>query len=356
MEISELFGFDTQSNASVNDHQPFTEAEFDIVITTFTSDLEAVAPDLKSKGLAHKYSTSLFNKLNARGTSSIKELRELGSEEYFQIGRRVLGPLAVSFVHTALKHSDGIVIFPARDATPLYCIAKTLTQLNPTSYQVPSKNILNPVFNRKLWGVEDEQDLENNVLPLTHPLVQRLLSQLGFGTPLAKNFIEIGCWGTMVDQLKRTMPNEHYSVRFLFSHMPDKIYGFINSHGRNIPNSLLETFADTWEAFPKFYKRPTVLLEQDENIVASLDGKLVHSPFLQVWTNAALRGVIAAAEDFINSGEQINVYDELIKLGDLSEKARSGTFTGVLPEHTETWSEGPQWIANWPWGKIPPLQ
>lgn len=330
--------------------------QIQILKRQYIDHLGQVAPDLKSHNLAEIYAEGLFNKLEAGNPSSLEELVHMGSIEFNKVGRYVLGPLAVGFVDTVLRESEGITIFPARDATPFFYAAKTLKALNPQGYAVESENILNPVFNRKLWGVEDEQDRENEVLPISHPLVQKLLSQLGFGKNIQKSFIEVGCWGSMVDQLKRQMVKEDYSVYFLFTHLPGYIYGFTNIHGVNLPEAVLETIADTWEAFPKFFKRPTKLIEENGVVRASLEGKVIDSPFLSSWTTAALQGIVDAAKDFAMSGHRIDPYAEIVRLWQLSLKAQHGEFTGVLPRHTETWTEGEDWIANWQWGKIPPLK
>ena len=333
----------------------------DVLQNQFTKDIEDVAPDLKSHSLSQKFSASLFHKLESIGVTTLEQAVRAGSHEFYAVGKHILGPLAVSFVDTALKNSSGKTIFPARDATPFFYIAKTLKTLDPSSYHSDIDDIQNPVFNRKLWGIEDEQDPENHVIPVTHPMVQQLLSQMGFFSNQPKSFIEVGCWGSMIDQLHQAMnqnlmPTEEFSVYFLYTHLPESIYGFMNIHGCDVPESILETIADTWEAFPKFFKRPTRLIEENGIVKASLEGKLVASPFLPQWTWAALQGVVDAATDFVTKKQIIDPRDEIHKLWALSEKAQSGEFTGVLPDHTETWSEGETWKKEWKWGKIPPLK
>lgn len=322
----------------------------------YVDHLGQVAPDLKSYNLAGRYAEGLFKKLEETKPASLGDIVNEGSIEFYKVGRYVLGQLAVGFVDKVLKEAHGTVIFPARDATPFFYIAKTLKLLKPQDYPVEVSDILNPVFNRKLWGVEDEQDPENEVLPISHPLVQKLLSQLGFGSSTPKSFVEVGCWGSMIDQLKRQMPDEKYSVYFLFTHLPDSIHGYTNIYGQDLPEAVLETVADTWEAFPKFFKRPTKLIEQNGIVKASLDEKVLDSPLLPAWTTAALQGVVDAAKDFIARGNTVNPHAEILKLWQLSLKSQQGEFTGVLPGHTETWTEGEEWKANWQWGKIHPLK
>ncbi|MBI3984432.1 MAG: hypothetical protein HY344_00610 [Candidatus Levybacteria bacterium] len=347
--------------AEAHSDEVLTPGAINCLRDQFAIDMELVAADLKSDGLARQYAGSLFKKLVGNGANTLEQLVIAGSQEFYHVGKYVLGPLAVSVVDTVLKGCNGKAIFPARDATPFFHIAKTLKKLNPDAYPVAMDDIVNPDFNRTLWGVEDEedQDPEGEVMSVSHPLVQKLLSQMGFFSDQPKTFIEVGCWGSMVDELNKAMkkgdiPTEEYSVYFLYTHLPNNIYGFTNIVGENIPEDVLETIADTWEAFPKFYKKVKKLVEEDGIVKGSR--VFVNSPFLQPWTEAALQGVEDAASDFICQGQVINPQDELLKLWRLSIQAQSGQFTGVLPGHTKTWSKGEEWKANWKWGRVPPLK
>lgn len=338
-----------------------TSGAIDFLRDQFAIDMEVVAADLKSDGLARQYAGSLFKKLVGTGANTLEQLVIAGAQEFHYVGKHVLGPLAVSVVDTVLKGCNGKAIFPARDATPFFHIAKTLKKLNPDAYPVAMDDIVNPDFNRTLWGVEDKQDQdpEGEVMSISHPLVRKLLSQMGFFSDQPKTFIEVGCWGSMIDKLNEAMaegnmPIEEYSVYFLYTHLPNNIYGFTNINGVSIPEPVLETIADTWEAFPKFYKKVKKLVEEDGMVKGSR--VLVDSPFLKPWTEAALQGVVDAASDFIYQGQVINPQNELLKLWGLSIQAQAGQFTGVLPRHTETWSKGEEWKANWKWGKVLPLK
>lgn len=197
----------------------------------YKNDLEIAAPDLKSEGLSGHYANTLLKKLG-KDASSINELVETGKKEFYQLGKHVYGPLAVSFVDDVLKNAgeDDIIMFPARDATPFYEVAKALKEANPEAYKVKLSNLQNPVLNRKIWGVEDEQESENGVLGLKSGLVEKYMHQIGFGS--GKNIIiaEVGAWGTMIDALKKDKAEEKYSVYFFFTHMPDKIFGYLNNH------------------------------------------------------------------------------------------------------------------------------
>lgn len=83
-------------------------------------------------------------------------------------------------------------------------------------------------------------------------------------------------------------------------------------------------------------------------------GKMIESPFLKEWTMAALEGVKDAAKEFAHGALMIDPCEEIKKMLSLSEQAKED-FTGVLPWHSETWTQGDEWKKNWKWGKIAPL-
>ncbi|HSX36333.1 MAG TPA: hypothetical protein VLH84_05370 [Patescibacteria group bacterium] len=330
--------------------------------TDFALDMAKAAPDLNSKDLAARFAQSLFDKLTQDGANDTESLITKGAQAFYAVGREAIGPLAVSFVDAVLQDCPGgTVIFPARDATPFYHIAQKLITLGGQKYPVQADDLHNPVFNRQLWGVDDEQDEAGSTSEIQDPLVQRLLVELGFTSSRPISFVEVGAWGTMVDSLKSamqagTMAEQPFSVYFLYSHMPDNIYGFLNAHCPNSTNGELETIADSFEALPKTFMRPTKLrVTNAGHIEPDLTGKIIPSPFLQPWSDAIRAGFVDAANDYVLGGQLMDVPAEIVRLGNLSVLAASGDFTGILPDHTETWSGGEAWKQNWKWGKTLPL-
>lgn len=330
----------------------------------FAEDLKEVAPDLDSYGLAEKYTDSLFKKLTETGASTQKELITAGEKEFYHVGKDVLGPLAVQFVHEVLEQTPrGKIVFLARDATPFYYVAKALVEEDKKKYAVDSSNLAHETFHRNFWGVNDEQvGKPQKVLTAEDPMVQKLLKQMGFGSDEPVTIVDVGAWGSMVDHLRRELPALDFNLYFFYTHLPEYIYGYTNIHaqadGRRtpIPDDVLEAIADTWEAFPKYIKRQEQLIEQEGKVLATGDGTVVDSPYLKAWHEAAIKGLEDAAKEFVKKGKTVDPHSELLRLWDLSERAKQGEFTGILPGHTQTWSEGDKWKANWPWGRIPPLQ
>ena len=265
----------------------------------FIDDLIQVSPDLRSNNLAFTQAKALFDKFSESNAQTESEFLATGKDIWKHIGKEILGPLMVCFVDIALHNipANGVAIFPARDATPFYHIAKTLQVIDPHSYPV---EILNPVFNRKLWGVEDEQDAENGVSSVKEPIVQKFLGQMGIGSGKALSFIEVGAYGTMVRALKEAGYHD-FGVQFFFSQVPF-IPGFINhaAEGLHLPPGQEEIIADSLEGLPKSYKRPTKLIQNINGVVTvSLEGKKVDSPFLEQWQQAFFSGLEEATTDYI---------------------------------------------------------
>lgn len=307
------------------------------------ADFEAFSPDLKG-GLAGTYVRSLFQKIQVEtGAVSPEAINQKGKEIFYGLARHTLGPIATAYTDFALKMAEGKVVFPARDATPYYVIAKRLVKTTPLVYPVTEVQLANPFFNRKLWGIDDELDA-GAVLDLKSQNAHLFLTQeVGFGSMIT--FVEQGAWGTMADMIKRNYPDQPFKVMFFFSHIPNSIFGFTNRLG--FKEGDLETISDTFEGVPKLYLRPTALKMIDGNVVIDLENKKVTSPLIRSWAEAAIKGFDDAALDFL--GNQSDPREEIEKILSLSQKAaQTGEFTGVLPYHTPTWSDGESWKNNWP--------
>lgn len=353
----------TSSETLVSQKMPeihhLTQYEIDTLRTQFANDMVLAAPDLGTHNLADEFAVSLFKSFEVNDEVTLRDIVEKGKEQFYQVGWDTLGPIAVSFVNAVLKESGGgYIVFPARDATPFYHIAMTLTEQNPELYPDNLK-LCNPVFNRKTWGVDDEQDVNDPVTEVSDPLVQQLLGQVGLRSGEPVTFVEVGAWGSMVNSMKDamehgTMPKKDFNVYFLFTHMPEYIYGYINKHAGNVGLGSLEAISDSFETLPKYFMRPTELVEKNGLVEASLEGKIINSPLLYEWCQSTLAGFIDAAKGFAGS-ESDSPESHIAKLKELSKVAQRGYFNGMLPKHTETWSEGEQWKLNWKWGKTLPL-
>lgn len=335
-------------------------SSFETLKDNFAVDMTAAAPDLATNNLAQQIANTLFNEIGKQGATE-NELVEAGQAAFYEVGKSTLGPIAVSFVDHVLQDCPpGFMVFPARDATPFHHIGQVLFANKPGGYD-KDLQIVNPVLNRKTWGVDDEQDTDSPVTAITDPKVVKLLEQVGFGSGEHITFVEVGAWGSMIDSFNTAFETgdlapQDLSVYFLFTHMPEYIYGYLNQHAGSIPPSVLEAVADSFEGLPKHFKRPTSYIEQDGQIFPDMTGKMIDSPFLKPWSEAVLLGFEDAAHQFCSDGIVLDPHQLILDLGEHSVAAKQGQFNGMLPGHTETWSEGPAWKESWKWGTTLPLK
>jgi hypothetical protein len=349
-----------------------TKPEFDEValnlMKEFTSDLREIDHALNDYDLAKIYATSLFDKIlklsnapeNKSNATSEKKIIDIGAALFYDFAKTTLGPIFISFVDSILnKYDDGILIFPARDATPFYMIAKELIKITPKKYSLQSQNIENAPLNKTILGLCDKQKLGTDVLDIDNPLVRKFLAQLGFFSDQKIVIVDTAGWGGTLDIIKNAMstgkiPQKNIELLFFHSSNPN-IYGYLNDlNTRNnspLSDDEIKTMADTTEVVLKNEMKCKKLLEKEGRIEFIFEK--VDSYLLRVWTKATLDGFKDAANDFAIKGNAPS-YTELIKLKDLIKKANEGEWTGMLPFHTCTWSRGNEFVGNWRWGKITP--
>lgn len=331
-----------------------TEETKSILVEYFIS----VASDLGTFDLAKGHIDRLFAYLGREGCCSQKDLLEGGACEFYKVSRYILGPLWTAYVDVVLSRSDGngVYLFPARDATPIYWATEGM--LSPTykhKYLIDNSYFVHIDWNRWFMGQEDETDGGKKSLPFDHPLMKTFYKQMGFGNDQTVKIIEPGAWGSGANALRTLLPEQKFELYFMFSHMPQYVYGFLNSCVPGVDDKIFEMINDTAEAVPKPYIRPETLTVHENKVVADLRGKIIDSPFMKVWSWAVSQGAYDAGVDFVR-GKRINVRAQVNEIIRLSELSRQGNWTGVLPGNTLTWTEGANWIRNWKWGKIPPLK
>ena len=318
----------------------------------------SVASDLGTLDLANGHLNRLFAHIMENYGESQKDIMVGGAKEFYQTTRFVLGPIWAAYVHDVLSRSDGngTFLFAARDATPIYWAAQGM--ISPAyqhQYNIENSNFVHVDWNRWFMGQEDETDDHRKPLPFSHPLMKAFYEQMGFGTNQKVKIVEPGAWGSAANALRTVMPEQDFELYFLFSHMPEYIYGFLNQQAPDMNEKIFEMISDTAEAVPKPYLRPESLKIHDNIVVADLSNKIIDSPFMKVWSWAVNQGAYDAGLDFAR-GDAVKVKDHVEMIAQLSALSRQGKWTGVLPRNTMTWTEGENWRKNWKWGKIPPLK
>jgi hypothetical protein len=99
-------------------------------------------------------------------------------------------------------------------------------------------------------------------------------------------------------------------------------------------------------AFINPYARVTELRTNRCGIVEPVISSL--SQLSQTFGNASLQGLSDATQQIQNDRQLVSIDSAAEKLLFLSEKARNGHFTGLLPNNTETWSKGDEFLRKWP--------
>lgn len=322
-----------------------------------TCDFEAVATDLAETNLAKNHVSALVDHLVSQGAQTEFDLLMMGASEFADISRNTLGPLWASYVNTVFSSGEGneVFLFAARDATPMYWTARGLINSNRGCYNLQNSQIVHVDWNRWFMGQEDETQADKRAHDLNHPDMRMFYQQMGFGNGKKVKIVEPGAWGSAAAALKKNLPEQDFELWFVFSHMPQRIFGFLNENASKIDPEIFEMINDTQEAVPKAYTRPEKLVRQNGRVFPDISCQLLRSPYMQAWSLASHIGAYQAGIDFAQ-GKQIGIKDQVASLMHLSAKARQGQWTGVLPDHTPTWDKGAEWEANWPYGKIPPLR
>ena len=342
---------------SLNSFQLSPE-KFNAVKDEITGYFISVASDLGTLDLAKGHIERLFNKISETRGTSMKDILEGGANEFYFVTRNILGPLWASYVDNILARNDGngVYLFAARDATPIYWAAEGIISSSYNHpYNIENSHFVHVDWNRWFMGQEDETDDHRKPLPFSHPLMKAFYEQMGFGSGKTVKIVEPGAWGSAANALRTVMPDQNFELYFLYSHMPEYIYGFLNENASGVNEKIFEMISDTAEAVPKPYLRPESLTFSDNIVVADLEGKIIDSPFMKVWSWAVNQGAYDAGIDFAR-GQRINVRDHVLNIAELSDFSRKGQWTGVLPSNTLTWTEGENWRKKWKWGKIPPLK
>lgn len=331
------------------------------LVTHFISVASDLGPGGSHPGeipLARGHLDRLFTHLCEKGPQSQKDLLEGGAKEFYNIARNILGPLWTAYANEVLSRGDGngVYLFAARDATPIYWATEGI--LSPTyehRYHVDNSFLVHVDWNRWFMGQEDETDDGRKPLPFDHPLMKTFYKQMGFGNGQSVKIVEPGAWGSAANALRTVMPGQKFELFFMFSHMPEFIYGFLNENADGIEDHYFELINDTAEAVPKPYIRPESLVLHKNKVVADLNGKIIESPFMKVWSWAVNQGAYDAGIDYAR-GKRIVVKEHVEKIIELSKLSAQGGWTGVLPRNTLTWTEGENWRKKWKWGRIPPLK
>lgn len=348
---------DTLMFQEANLQRPLTPERVEVIKANLTQHFEEVAPDLKTFGLAQDHISKLVDHAFCSGAQTEFDLLKMGAQEFYEVGKDILGPLWASYVDLVFTKSyghTGTFVFAARDATPMYWAGQGLVTRDPKRYDITDATMVHADWNR--WFMAQEDELDESGIPLTfssNPMLKTFYEQMGFCNGNKVIIVEPGAWGSAANALKTMLPNQQFELYFMFSHMPDRIYGFLNENCKGTDSKFFELINDTAEAVPKAYIRPTKLAQHNGYVMADLSDRKIDSPYMRIWSWAVNQGALEAG---LKYDPNMNIQKHVNHIVQLSQLSAQGQWTGVLPRNTLTWTEGERWIKEWPWGKIPPLK
>lgn len=302
-----------------------------------------------SAPIAHSYMQTLIIELGG-ANQPYETLLATGNMLHEWVGSDVYGPLIAGYCQWVfhqcanLDHS-GLVHMALRDGAPMLAAAQVLwkkTSIIPHGIYV----------NRPILGIEDE--ISNDAIS-SDPHVLDYLSQHGIHPNGKLVLCDSGAWGTVVKEMKtKLLPSTQFYPLFWYSHnphIPGYLNGLLQEMGES--DSIGETINDSLECvFPQCWERPIETFEQPSG---QIDVVLhANTPLAIAWGESALNGVAKVAQHYkhgISHEKEIETLHNII-FASLHAKQWS-VWTGVLPDHTPTWSHGTQFLSQWPADLLP---
>jgi len=321
--------------------------------------------------LAEYYVEGLYEVIvNGQSVNNIEHLKEEGSKVFYKLAKYVYGPLMCAFVDWILKSKinaskKGKIIFMARDATPLYFIAQEL--LKYSSYDGLTKNDISLVyFTRKIAGESDE--IANfKAKTIEDQLLAQYLKENSVNEDSL--IVDMGLYGTLYNKGCGLYWKDKPKVVFLYSKNPN-ILGFLNLVCGDYKEEMLEPkknlanlIVDGLECIPQKYWSPGELVWNGK-LAPKLEK--INDEFIQEWNKAFMKGVLDATQKYVLNGK-IKIEEVLGTIDFLSSLAKSGEWTGILPNITPEWSLKNDFLNNtrnykkktgkegWKVGIAPPL-
>lgn len=266
------------------------------------------------KEIGEKASDSFVKSLYDQSAGS----EDVSSKFFYELGK-TWGPSINNWAawvnNRAVSHKIALIL---RDAKPLEIIPV-------------AKNWIRLYLNRENVGVSDELSGDNTEM---HPLLMKYLEQNDCSKYFT--FVDSGCYGSIVLELYKL--GLKLQPLFFFSKNP-AIPGYLNELGINERNGTI--LNDSLEcAFPNVFNRPDSFIEKNgvvEVVLSKADDLSVK------FGQSALKGVADSYLYSVMSPEQ-----EVEKILLLSDKAKQGFFTGILPEESPEWSKKNSFLAAWP--------
>jgi len=315
---------------------------------------EIFGKDLGSE-LGSSFVNSFYQQLyQSNPNPSPEEVEASGANIFQSLARNTYGPLLCYFTDWMLKGysksgKNGKVLFLARDSIPLFNIAKILIK-NRDYQPLTSSNLGLIYYTRSLAGEADEIAGINqrNV----NGKVSKYLMQEGLNQDAL--LVDMGMYGSLYCKGSGLFWDRKINpaLVFFYSKNPN-ILGFLNlvfgdykgnmtQRQKDLSNILVD---GTECVNPQKYWSPGELIESDSKMIPELIE--IKDQLVQRWHQASIKGYQEAAEKYIHN-RSIDLHGELEKLQKLSDLAKQGIWTGVLPHITPEWSLKNDFLNNTP--------
>ena len=203
---------------------------------------------------------------------------------------------------------------------------------------------------RKLAGEADEiaQFEAKNI----NGTMLRYLAQAGLNENSL--LVDMGAYGSLYNKGNGLFwdKNNNPSLVFFYSKNP-KVMGFLNAACGDYSGKMSQKqkdigniIMDSMECInPQKHWTPGEFIEKGGMTLPLLEE--INDSFIQHWHSASIEGYVKAATNYA-LGNETNVNEELANLQFLSDKAKEGKWTGVLPHITPEWSLKQAFLDNTP--------
>lgn len=308
--------------------------------------IKIMAIDLTEK-LAADFIHKLFDSIDKDGLSK-EELLQKTSAIYENISEHIYGPMFVSFVDRVLKNhnEEGKILFMARDGIVFYEIAKELTKHKHKD----KKDKIDIIYlTRKMAGTNDEiagiseKEINKEILK---KYIQQQASNI-WNTLLVDAWMYWSLFDFWMQELWWNIDNHPWLV-FLYSKNPN-ITWYLNTV-ESISSTIKNILIDTTECIlPQTHYSPGELEEKEGKVMPKIEK--YNNEFLDNRHKSSNIWYKKAVANYINNWN-VDIKQELEKLGRLQKSAQKGEFTWMLREITPEWTGKEEFINGRTHGKI----
>ena len=303
--------------------------------------------------IATEYVEWLFMKIEKDNLNTIMDIKDSMGVIFSEVWENVYGPFLVSFTDYVLSHYKKTwkIFFLARDAIPMYTIAKELLK-KKTYNDLTDESIDLLYITRNMLWISDEIAVNSNssiekIVTTTKGALQEYFNQHGVDA----NSVIIDWWfyWSIVQQLYHEIYEENQENMPWFQFMVSKnplIDGYINQYQTKENEQIMYDLIDCLETTWYFPMKSPRQLEQKEWVRWPVLEKYEYPYWLWTHIRDSLHSWYSLAIDNYLSWNTPSIGNQLKNLILLQEKAKKWEFTWVIPYWTPEWSRKEQFLDD----------